>query len=184
MSLLDIIILLPLAYFGYKGFKNGIVKEILGIVGIILAVFLTFEYMDLLASLIRPYFSEDVTYVPFVSGLILFIGTIAIVELTAWLTKKMLEKAHLNMVNRLLGLTFSVLKISLIISGLLIIMAGFQLPDEETRSESVTYPYMLQVAPVAYNTVATIYPGAEDFAATIKKSIDENNPINNFPIFN
>jgi len=43
MSLIDLIIGIPLLYFGYKGAVNGIVKEVLNIVGIILAVFLTFK---------------------------------------------------------------------------------------------------------------------------------------------
>ena len=55
MEILDLIIAIPLLYFLYKGAVNGIVKEILNIVGITLAVFLTFNYMDALSVFISPF---------------------------------------------------------------------------------------------------------------------------------
>lgn len=62
MHILDLIIAVPLLYFIYKGAVNGIVKEILNIVGITLAIFLTFKYMDALAVIITPFFEENASH--------------------------------------------------------------------------------------------------------------------------
>jgi membrane protein required for colicin V production len=183
MNLLDFLILLPIAYFCYRGFRNGIIKEVFSIVGIVLAVFFTFQYMEPMGEVISPIFEEGDSIVPFVSALVIFIGTIIIANLIAYLSRKFLETIRLNFINRLSGVAFGFLKSGIIISAILIIMAGFDLPSQESREESVAYSYIIHMAPWAYNSVATIYPGAEDFTATVEKTLDRYNPIENFPIF-
>lgn len=182
MNLLDALIILPIAYFCYRGFRNGLIKEVLSIVGIILAVFFTFRYMDPLGEAISPLFEEGNSIIPFVSALIIFIGTVSLVNIVAFLSKKFLETIRLNFINRLSGIAFGFLKSGIIISAVLIILAGFNLPPEESREESVTYSYVIHFAPWVYDSVATMYPGAEDFTATIEQTMDQYNPIENFPI--
>jgi len=181
MNLLDFIILIPISYFCYRGFMNGIIKEVLSITGIILAVFLTFNYMDALSTAISPWFEEKAGYVPFVSGVVLFIGTVSMVQLTAYLMKKFLETVKLNFINRISGLAFGFLKSSIIVSAVLLLLAGFNLPAEEVRKNSLSYPHIIYAAPLAYDTIASVYPGAEYFSETLKKNINQYNPINNFP---
>src|SRR6056297_2107322 len=100
MTLLDFLILLPIAYFCYRGFSNGIIKEVLSIVGIVLAVFLTFQYMEPVGNIISPLFEERASIIPFASGLIIFLSTLAAVHLVAYLSRKFLETIKLNFVNR------------------------------------------------------------------------------------
>ncbi|HKK44788.1 MAG TPA: CvpA family protein [Balneolaceae bacterium] len=181
MNLLDILILLPIAYFCYRGFTNGLIKEVLSIVGIILAVFLTFQFMDPVSAAIRPLFAEKASFIPFISGIIIFVGTLAIVNLIAYLSKKILQTIKLNFINRLAGLGFGFLKSGIIVSAILLILAGFNIPSKQARNESVTYSYVIYLAPWAYDSVAAVYPGAEDFSTTIRKTLKQYNPIQNFP---
>ncbi|MGD8426924.1 MAG: CvpA family protein [Balneolaceae bacterium] len=181
MNLLDFLILLPIAYFCFRGFMNGLIKEVLSIVGIILAVFLTFQYMEQVGTIIRPFFADKASFIPFVSGLIIFVGTLAIVNLAAFISKKFLETVKLNFINRLGGLAFGFLKSGIIVSALLLILAGFNIPSSQSREESVSYSYIIYLAPWAYDTVAAIYPGAEDFTTTVRKTLKQYNPIENFP---
>ncbi len=182
MNLLDILILLPIAYFCYRGFMNGVIKEVLSIAGIILAVFFTFQYMEPVGNLIRPLFEEQSSIIPFVSGLIIFIGTVVLVNLIAFLSKKFLETIKLNFVNRMAGLGFGFLKSGIVVSAILLILAGFNLPSQQAREDSAAYPYIIYLAPWAYDAVATIWPGAENFTDTIENTLREYNPIKNFPL--
>lgn len=182
MNLLDGLILLPIAFFCYRGFVNGIIKEVLSIIGMILAVFFSFQYMEPVGKLIAPLFSEASAIIPFASGLFIFITTLAIVHLVAYLSKKFLEIVKLNMINRLAGAGFGFLKSGIAISAILLILAGFGLPSKEARQDSATYSYIVYLAPWSYDAVATIWPGAEDFSSTIQKTLDKYNPINDFPI--
>lgn len=181
MNILDLLIVIPLFYFSYRGFVNGIIKEVLSIVGVMLAVFLTFEYMEPMSALVRPFFNESDSVIPFVSGAILFIGTVAAVQLVAYLSKKFLEAINLNFVNRLSGMAFGFLKSGILVSAVLLLLAGFNLPSDETRENSMTYSTIIYLAPLTYDMVATVYPGAENFTETIQNTLDEYSPITNFP---
>ena len=182
MNILDLLILLPVAYFAYRGFKNGLIHEVLGIVAIILAVFLTFQYMEPASAWLHPFFEENAGYLPFVAAMIIFLGTLVLINVIAIAGRKVLQTVNLNFINRLAGLAFGALKCGIIISALLLVIAGFNLPPEKVRTESSAYPYVIQLAPWAYDAVASVYPGAEDFINTVQKTIDEHNPIENFPI--
>ena len=182
MNLLDFLILLPIAYFCYRGFMNGIIKEVFSIVGIILAVFFTFQYMDPVGQVISPLFEDKASFIPFVSGLIIFITTLAAVHLVAYLSKKFLETIKLNFVNRLSGAAFGFLKSGIVVSAILLILAGFNLPSQQARSNSATYSYIIYLAPWSYDGVAALYPGAENFATTVKNTLEQYNPIEHFPI--
>ncbi len=182
MYTLDIIIALPILYFGYKGAVNGLVKEVLNIVGITLAIFLTFNYMDAFGGVIAPMFEENQQYIPFASGAILFLGTLIIIAVIAALTKKFLEAVKLGAVNRVFGAFFGALKAGMIVSAALLLLSGFNFPAEETRNDSIFYDTVIKIGPLAYETIAFIYPGAEGFTETIQENINKYNPADNLPI--
>lgn len=185
MEILDLVIAVPLLYFAYKGAMNGIVKEVLNIVGITLAIFLTFKYMDALSVLVEPFFEDSAaTYIPFISAAILFIGTLSVVALIAYLTKELLKAVKLSSINRILGSLFGILKSGMIISTILLLAAGFNIPKEEVRDNSILYPYIIYLGPWAYEAIAVIYPGAESYTETIQENLSTYNPVNNLPFLN
>jgi membrane protein required for colicin V production len=70
----------------------------------------------------------------------------------------------------------------MIVSAALLLLSGFNFPAEETRENSIFYEYVIQVGPVAYETIAIIYPGAEGFTETIQENISKYNPAETLPI--
>lgn len=184
MNILDLAILLPILLFAFQGYRNGIVREILTIIGVVFAVFIAFHFMDDLAGILKPLFDQPDDIVILISGVILFAAVFILVMTIAFLIRKFLELIKLNLVNRIFGLIFGGLKAGIAISALLLLFAGFGLPGEETRNNSVTYPYVIHLAPAAFNIVASVYPGSGDFINKIEHTLDESNPIKHLPIFN
>ncbi|MDX1671246.1 MAG: CvpA family protein [Balneolaceae bacterium] len=184
MTLLDIILLAPILYAAYNGFLNGIIKEVISIVGIILAVILTFTYMDTVGFWIAPIFEEGSSAVPFVAGGVIFISTLIAVNITAYMMKEFLEALNINIVNRLAGILFGFLKSSIVISAILLILAGLGIPTQDTRERSATYPILIQVAPATYNAIVYIFPGASNFDTQIESALDDYAPIPDYPMFN
>ncbi|MEX1014893.1 MAG: CvpA family protein, partial [Candidatus Paceibacterota bacterium] len=135
MSLIDIIILVPLLFLGFRGFKNGLVREIFGLVGLVLAIFFSFQYMAEFATLIREQLYTKSPYVPYFSFGILFLLVLLFVQVIIFFTESLLKIAFLSLPNRLLGSLFSAFKAALVISIILLLFSGFALPDEETRSD-------------------------------------------------
>lgn len=177
MNLLDILILIPILYFCYRGVRNGIVGEILGLIGIFLAVFLTFRYMDQLAGLFASFLQGNPEYLPFAAAAVIFIGTLIVIQIIASLLRGLFKIARLNALNKILGLFFGLFKGGIIISVLLILLAGFHQPPKQMRKNSVSYSYVIYLAPWAYNTIS-----GTKFSDTIEQTFQKYNPIKNFPI--
>ncbi len=177
MNLLDFSIFIPILYFCYRGARNGLIGEVFGIAGIILAVFLTFHYMNEGADLIRPLFEGDPNYLPFAAGALIFFGTLIAIQLVVFLISRFLEVVKLNIVNSVLGFFFGLLKGGIIVSAILLLLAGFNQPSQQSRDDSLSYSYVIYMAPWAYNAVAT-----ENFSRTIQNTLNKYNPIENFPI--
>lgn len=184
MTLLDWIVFIILLYFAFKGFQNGLVKEVLSIIGIILAIFLSIRYMNAGAGLINSFFPNNIHYVPYIAAFIIFFGTLIIVHLIIYILNKLLKIVALNLPNRFLGLLFSTLKAGLLLSLILILLSGFNIPNQKARKQSVTYPYIITLAPATFNVIAYLDPGAKNYTKTIKQTLKNYNPINNFPQIN
>lgn len=182
MNFLDLIILLPIAYVAYRGFVNGFIREVLGIIGIVLAVYLTFEYMGTISGIVAPYV-ENRDRATIVTGIVMFLGIIVVVQLTGVALERFFKAVQLSIINQLFGLMFGALKTAIFISAILLLLAGIDIPTEETRSNSASYPMVISVAPAAFDVVASLIPGTENFIDTIERTIRENNTIRDLPIF-
>jgi membrane protein required for colicin V production len=183
--IVDVFIGLPLLFLAYKGAINGIVKEILNIVGLVLAVYITFNYMDIAATYVGTLFEDGTqSFIPFLAGALLFITVLSIVSLIAYWTRAWLDAVKLGTVNRFLGSLFGMLKGAILMSAIFLLLAGFQVPREDLREQSILYPYVIQAAPVSYNVITAVYPGAENFTDTIRKTLENYNPVDKLPVIN
>lgn len=182
MNFLDLIILLPIVYFAYQGFRRGFIKEVFGIIGIILAVYLTFEYMGTISGILAPHV-EDRDRTTIITGIITFIIIIIAVQLIGFGLERFIDVIQLGILNKLVGMIFAGLKIAILISATLLLLAGLGIPSDETTSNSASYPVVIYVAPTAFNVVAKAIPGTENFIETIEQSIRDNNAIKKLPIF-
>jgi membrane protein required for colicin V production len=177
MNILDLLILIPILYFCYRGVRNGFIGEVLGIAAIILAIFLTFHFMDGLAGLISTFIHGNPNYLPFVAGAIIFLGTLILLQILALWIMRFLKFIRLNTLNRTLGFFFGLFKGAIIVSAVLILLAGFNQPSQRARNHSVSYSYIIYLAPWAYNTIS-----GKNFSATIHNTLQKYTPIKNFPI--
>lgn len=182
MNLVDILIVAFVLYFTFRGYWSGFVKQVFGIAAIIIAVFATFRYMSPASGLLSTYV-DNPDHATIVAGIVIFILSLCLIQLAGHFLEKAIKLVKINFINRLIGSIFGGLNAMIISSVILLLLAGFNLPNEETRSESYTYDTIIQVAPLTYNMIANIYPGTVDFVDTIEKSIRENNTLREMSIF-
>ncbi|MEX0780055.1 MAG: CvpA family protein [Balneolales bacterium] len=177
MNLLDIIILAPLLLFAFQGYRNGLIRELLGAVGLILAIFFSFQYMADLSAYLIVQMDTDSAFVPYFSFGIIFLLVLLAVQIVIYLIEGILRITFLSLPNRLLGSLFSALKAGLVISIILLLFSGFNLPEEKVVSDSLFYPYIIQLAPETYNTLAKIYPGATNYIDAVQNIWENQSPI-------
>ncbi len=169
MNLLDAIIILFISLFAWKGFRNGLVKEVFRIVGLVVAVFLAFKYANVAGNIIGALINIPEFYLPYVGFAILFILAQIGVHATILFLDKLIQLLLLSIPNRFFGSLFGVLKSSLVVSILLIFLAGFGFPGNDIRKESFLYKPMLLVAPASYDIVARVLPGVKPYRESVER---------------
>lgn len=182
MSTLDFFIVIPIAYFGYRGFMNGFIREFFGVAGIIIAVFVAFRYMGPVSGFLAP-FVKEMDNATLITGTSLFILIMAVVQILIFWLEEVFKMVRLSAINMLAGLLFGAAKMAIIVSASLLLLSGFNIPQETKRSESAAYSSVIYLAPLTYNLIARIYPDTESFVNTIEKTIQENNTLRTLPIF-
>lgn len=139
MNYLDIAIAAPILFGLIKGFSNGLVKEITGLLSLILGVYVAVNF----SLLLEPYLSEVLdNYEQFKSIIafsILFVATILIIKIIGILANKITNALALGFVSRIFGSIFGGLKITLILSFLLTIESRFELIPKETKENAQIY---------------------------------------------
>ncbi len=169
MNLLDAIIILFIALFAWKGFRNGLVKEVFRIVGLVLAVFIAFQYADTAGSVIGALFNIQEFYLPYIGFALLFIAAQIAVHAGIVILDKLIQLLLLSIPNRFFGSLFGVLKSSLVVSIILIFFYGFGFPGREIQKESLFYKPMLKVAPASYDIVARVLPGVKPYRESVER---------------
>ncbi len=175
MNVLDGIIAIALVLFALQGFKNGLAKEVIGLIGLIIAFFLAFRHMHDAAFVISDLTGWTSEFLPLISFFVVFLLIIIITHLVIKSVEKLLEVTFLSFTNKIFGLVFGVLKCSILISLFLIVLAGFNFPNDDHRQTSFFYSYMLNAAPITYNLIAEVYPHTENFADSIRRTMEDYN---------
>ncbi len=110
MNWLDIVMLAPIAWWGFKGFRHGFVYEIFSLLALIVGFWAAIHFSDLLLQWLEIPLAKTVSF-----SIILF-ATIFLVRIAGRMMQKVVRLAIPKLVDHLLGLLFGVAKVILICS--------------------------------------------------------------------
>jgi membrane protein required for colicin V production len=179
--IVDLIIVLILMVFIFRGFKNGFIKEFIGFLGTYVSFVLAIRYMSNLASLL--YGATDVlshTVVTILSFIIIFLPLMTIFMFVA---KKLKLAARfsftLGSVDRIVGLGIGLIKgaIILAITALIISLSGIAgLMSEQINASQLYKPVLLKrVLPLTYSVAKLlIMSHYKPFKSEIKEALNAN----------
>ena len=115
MNLIDSICLIILIYGSYKGFKNGIVGEVLSFLGILLGIYLSKTYYLVIDEYLVTVFDSTNQLVSIISVILIFSVTIILSKILSKVITKALNVMALGLLNKLIGSVFGLLKYLLIL---------------------------------------------------------------------
>jgi membrane protein required for colicin V production len=155
---LDIVIIICPAIGIIKGLFDGIVKQVISVISLILAIVLSGSVANGLRSLVNTHFQIENSLSQSTTNAIYYIiAFIFIVTLFALLAKfvdKIINYTPAGIINRLLGALFGAFMWILCLSILLNIVAVFDsqsvLINKETTEKSVYYNKVRKVLPSVY----------------------------------
>ncbi|MBN2638661.1 MAG: CvpA family protein [Bacteroidales bacterium] len=155
INILDIILIIPLLWFGYNGYKKGLVIEVASLAAFILGLYFAFYFSNFTANILREYFTIDEKYMAAISFIVTFIGVLFIVLAIGKLLEKVIDVLLLGFLNKFAGAVFGILKGALFLSIIIFVINYFD-PNhsfikKETKEKSVFYEPVESIAPALYS---------------------------------
>jgi membrane protein required for colicin V production len=174
MSVIDILLIVPLGYGAWKGYSNGLVKEVAQLAGLVLAAFLAFHNMDSMAAWITAKSGISGT-AALVAGFIIIFGLVMfVVSGLVYGLNILLKITLLSIPNRIMGLFFGVLKAGVSVSLMLILLSTLGMVTDDMLNKSHLAPFVKPLAPATYNVISVVVPGAgkyvDDVGALIERA--------------
>jgi len=146
MNYLDIVITVSLLYGLVKGFSNGLIKEITGLLSLIIGIYIAVNFSIFLEPYLSGIFGDYEQFKPIIAFAVLFVATIVIINLIGILANKLTKALALGIISRFLGGIFGLLKIVVILSFLLFVITDHNLINKNTKDDSVLYKPLSDIA--------------------------------------
>lgn len=172
MKALDIIILIPVLFGAYKGFKKGLLMELVSLVALLLATLLSFKLLDKGIDVLANYIDKNQTFVPYLAFVLIFVLVLFLVTYIGKATKKFLDVTLIGKLDDLAGGILGALKWAFAFSVLLWLSqsAGINPPESYTNG-TIIYPYLIVYGPQIIDFFSALLPQASSLIESIKEKL-------------
>jgi len=169
MNFIDIIILVPLAYAAWHGFRKGFIIEVFTLLALLVGIYAGIHFSDWTSEKIASSIEIEANYLPVVAFTLTFLAVGAMVYFAGKMIERMLKVINLSPVNKLLGVLFSMLKMLYTLSILIILI--------ETYDERGNFiPVKLKEESLLYNpvkvTASATIPAIEESSIWVKNNVN------------
>jgi membrane protein required for colicin V production len=150
---LNIILIIPVLWGFYKGFKKGLIVELASILAIILGIYACAKFSDAVATFVGTEMHSHLSslYLSVLADIILFIGILILVFMLAKGVQKLAEKMLLGLPNKIFGGIFGAFKWALLVSVLLyffdILNTRAGIVGADILQQSWVYSHLVLLAP-------------------------------------
>lgn len=168
MNFIDVLLIVPLIYAGYKGFKHGLIIEVFTLLALFVGLYAGIHFSDFIAEFLKTSFGWDSEYLPVISFTLIFLAIGAMVFFAGKTIEQMVKVVNLTPLNKFFGVFFAVLKMLYILSVILVIAESYDEKGdffpEEKKESSLLY------TPVKAISTTTI-PGMENSTIFLKNAL-------------
>ncbi|VAX18759.1 hypothetical protein MNBD_IGNAVI01-2232 [hydrothermal vent metagenome] len=154
------------------GFRDGFIRKVIGLVGLVLGVVLALEFYKPLGRILAPFINDEFYLAEIVAGFLIFILTIFLASILKRIIHP-LDKVN-RFTNQLLGAISGTLQILFFISGFMLFLNIFNFPSEEDRNNSLLYNEVYRVIPT---TIDLIIGSNSDAKILMKEFIEQSSDI-------
>jgi membrane protein required for colicin V production len=150
MNSIDILLVIPLIYGAWKGFKHGLIIEVFTLLALFVGIYVGIHFSDFTAGLLREHLGLTSKYLPIIAFTITFLAIGAMVFFLGKTIEKLIKITALTPINKFAGVFFSLLKYAYMLSTLLVILESY---DEKlsffpvkVKNESLLYHPILKIS--------------------------------------
>jgi membrane protein required for colicin V production len=172
LSALDGFILLVLAGGLARGLMAGAVRQIASIAGLLVAFFLSVQFMRPVGTGVVNSLGLAQSLAPVVGFVTLFVGIQILVIALSRMVEQILDSLHLGIANRAAGGVVGGFKAALLLSVLFLVLSSAGLPGTQVRQASALYRPVAGVLPETWDAAAHYVPRmrriSEQFGADVR----------------
>ncbi len=154
MNVLDIILIIPLLWSLYRGFRKGLVYMIASLAALVLGILGAMRFHEFTARYLDRWFEMNPDHLNLVAFAVTFIGIVLLVHLAAFLVDKLIKAVALSFINRAAGMLFGLLVTAFVLSIILMPLDAAnqqrQFISEETIEGSLLYEPLTRFAPAVF----------------------------------
>jgi len=147
MNWLDILIIVVLILLGVAGLRQGMIRTVFGIAGLIGGIVLAGRYYDDLATRLFP---SGAIWGNIAAYAIILLATLLVAGVIGWLIAKLVNFAALGWLDRVMGFILGVVIGGLLCAAILAIAVKFYPGMEATISQSVIARFLVGGFPLLY----------------------------------
>jgi membrane protein required for colicin V production len=151
MSTLDIILVIFLFYFAYKGFTNGFIISIATLVGLVLGFYAASHFSEFTANWLQHDMGLKSSNIKLIAYIVTFVIVVVLIFLLGRFLTGIVKTVGLGIVNRLAGALLGIAKGMLIASLLFLLFSKIDphqsLFTAQHKKGSVLYKPVSAVAP-------------------------------------
>lgn len=148
MTFLDILLLIPICWFGFLGFKNGLIYEVSTIIALVLGCWVAYRFSDWFALVIV---GSDIARP--LAMILTFAVVVVLVRLVGKAVQKIVKLTIPGAVDHIFGMLFGVGKVLVVASVILYLVQSLDRMEiiikKETKEQSFTYKYVEPIVPHA-----------------------------------
>lgn len=138
----DIVVVVSLIYSMYNGFSKGLIISLASLAGLVLGVWGAVQFSGITGTYLSEHFDVQI---PILSFAVTFIAILFGVYFLGKLVEKVVDILSLGFLNKIGGLLFNGIKMSLILAVVFILVnqvnTKFQLFDTARITSAYSYPY-------------------------------------------
>ena len=153
MNYLDIIIAIILLLFGVKGFRKGLIIEVVTLLAFAVGIYGAMHFSDFTAEHLKEFMEINPKYLNTTAFVLTFILLVILVNIIGRMVTKLIQAMNLGFFNKLGGALFGIAKGVLLCSIMVMVLNNFQLigiVKPEVREQSKLYPYIEETVPYVY----------------------------------
>ncbi|KAA6440785.1 CvpA family protein [Dyadobacter flavalbus] len=179
MKLLDVLILVPLLWGALHGYRKGLLIEIIGIAGLVVAMILGFKFLGLGMEILTPHVSAGVArrILPYVGFSAIFFPTVFLLNQFGYKIRRSLRYSILGTFDSFAGAMVGVFTWVFGISVFfwLVNTIGVKIPAHRTE-DTWLYPLVVPIAPSVITKALSIMPEGTDLIREWKRDyLDDEN---------
>ena len=148
MVLLDFLVLIPLCWYGYLGYRHGLIYEIFSLLALILGCWISHAFSETIATWLgAPMLARPISFV------LLFVCTLILVHIVGKFVQKIFKMLLPAFIDHLFGMLFGATKVLLVSSVVLFYIQAIDkyeiIIKRETKESSKVYQYVEPIVPHA-----------------------------------